>query len=350
MRNQRWSLRNAHGQNLALMAGAMLLLLGVLTIAIDAGSLYVHRRDVQNAADAGALAGAQNLCFDHGTKNTAEAEAIRYATTQNRAASASACANLADYSVTVTATETTDTLLMAGLILGTNDSQVGAVAKAACGPSQTACGLFPVAFKQSQWDLLRNTCGKHFYAWAGDLDSKEINNDSDGKEPDCDVCNCDTDGNPANGDEVISERGRAWLDFTDVINQQMYPDSCAQSNGCGASELKCWINAEADAPISLPACIAGDTGVKAGVKKAIEDRAKLGPPGNIVRLPIYDTEACAATVKDNCSSKYHVVEWGCVEIIGWVKNWNWSPRPACRPPLQRVASPAAPHISAGRAK
>ncbi len=232
---------------------------------------------------------------------------------------ASAYANLADYSVTVTATETTDTLLVAGLILGTNDSQVGAVAKAACGPSETACGLFPVAFKQSQWSLLQNTCGKNFYFWAGDLDSKVIDQDSDGKEPDCDLCNCDTDGNPANGDEVISERGRAWLDFTDVINQQMYPDSCAQSNGCGASELVCWINAEADAPISLPACIAGDTGVKAGVKNAIEARARRAPPGNIVRIPVYDTEACPATVKDNCSSKYHVVEWGCVEIIGWVQ-------------------------------
>ncbi len=70
--------------------------------------------------------------------------------------------------------------------------------------------------------------------------------------------------------------------------------------------------------MTLPACVSGDTGVKAGVKKEIEDRAALGPPGNIVSLPIYDTTCGAGG--GGCSGKYHVTGFGCVQIQGWEQN------------------------------
>src|ERR671912_1529724 len=50
---------NERGQILVLFAGAAVALLIVAAIAFDVGSMYLERRDQQNAADAAALAGAR---------------------------------------------------------------------------------------------------------------------------------------------------------------------------------------------------------------------------------------------------------------------------------------------------
>src|SRR4051812_46344703 len=49
------------GQVLVIMALAMIALLGITGVAVDMGYAYAHRREVQNAADAAALAGALKL-------------------------------------------------------------------------------------------------------------------------------------------------------------------------------------------------------------------------------------------------------------------------------------------------
>ena len=51
------------GQALAQTAITMMLLLAIVSLAIDVGLAYAERRHMQNAADAGALAGAWELCF-----------------------------------------------------------------------------------------------------------------------------------------------------------------------------------------------------------------------------------------------------------------------------------------------
>ncbi|HYY46736.1 MAG TPA: TadE/TadG family type IV pilus assembly protein [Candidatus Angelobacter sp.] len=53
--------RNRSGQAIVIMALAMVGICGMLALAIDAGRLYFQRRLMQNAVDAGALAGAQDL-------------------------------------------------------------------------------------------------------------------------------------------------------------------------------------------------------------------------------------------------------------------------------------------------
>ena len=53
----RWS-RNEAGMTLILVAGAMVVLLGISALAIDLVALYVARNEAQRAADAAALAGA----------------------------------------------------------------------------------------------------------------------------------------------------------------------------------------------------------------------------------------------------------------------------------------------------
>ncbi len=52
---------NRRGQAIVIMALAMVAICGMLALAIDAGRLYFQRRLMQDAVDAGALAGAQDL-------------------------------------------------------------------------------------------------------------------------------------------------------------------------------------------------------------------------------------------------------------------------------------------------
>ncbi len=53
--------RRTRGQSLVIVALSATALFGIIALGLDAGRLYFERRDVQNAADAGALAGAQEL-------------------------------------------------------------------------------------------------------------------------------------------------------------------------------------------------------------------------------------------------------------------------------------------------
>ncbi|HKI51620.1 MAG TPA: pilus assembly protein TadG-related protein [Geothermobacteraceae bacterium] len=56
--------RNERGAVLVLVGVLMIVLVGFAALAIDLGHLYVVRNELQNAADSGALAGAQNLYSD----------------------------------------------------------------------------------------------------------------------------------------------------------------------------------------------------------------------------------------------------------------------------------------------
>jgi len=67
MRNRdfhRELLQQQRGAVLVLVALLMLVFVGITALAIDIGHLYVVRNELQNAADAGALAGAMNLYSD----------------------------------------------------------------------------------------------------------------------------------------------------------------------------------------------------------------------------------------------------------------------------------------------
>src|SRR5919198_1890897 len=53
--------RGKRAQSLVIVALSATALFGIIALGLDAGRLYFQRRDVQNAADAGALAGAQEM-------------------------------------------------------------------------------------------------------------------------------------------------------------------------------------------------------------------------------------------------------------------------------------------------
>src|SRR2546421_6080867 len=53
--------KGKRAQSLVIVALSATALFGIIALGLDAGRLYFQRRDVQNAADAGALAGGQEL-------------------------------------------------------------------------------------------------------------------------------------------------------------------------------------------------------------------------------------------------------------------------------------------------
>ena len=72
------------GQSLVIIALSATVLFGIIALGLDAGRLYFQRRDVQNAADSGALAGAQELIptapnLLGGDPAKARCQAVRYA-------------------------------------------------------------------------------------------------------------------------------------------------------------------------------------------------------------------------------------------------------------------------------
>src|SRR4029078_6358494 len=88
--------RGERGQILAVVALALVALLGVAAFSIDVGYAYYAKRQLQSATDAAALAGAQDLP----TVTTAKATAATYAT-------ANTPANLSTVTYTYTTSCTT---------------------------------------------------------------------------------------------------------------------------------------------------------------------------------------------------------------------------------------------------
>jgi Flp pilus assembly protein TadG len=71
--------RRKTGQAIVIMALAMVAICGMLALAIDAGRLYFQRRLMQDAVDAGALAGAQDLVGTVANPNGVPNQALYHA-------------------------------------------------------------------------------------------------------------------------------------------------------------------------------------------------------------------------------------------------------------------------------
>ena len=81
-------LKDQNGVTVILVAILMFVFLGIAALAVDLSNLYVVRNELQNAADAGALAGARFLYNDDGTAVNPGANGIAYAAaTANKALS-----------------------------------------------------------------------------------------------------------------------------------------------------------------------------------------------------------------------------------------------------------------------
>lgn len=285
------------GQTLVYVALAMVALLAFVALAIDGGYIYAERRHLQNAADAGALAGAYEICF--GSPALVVSTAKHYAIDRNGAQDA-----LVDtpepYQVYVQASATID-MFFAGVI-GLETVDVNADATAACGAATSACGLWPIALRAGRWNTLYNTgCGHSFYILAGN---------GSGSDPDClNTYQCDLVGGDGI-DDVIGDADRNWLDFSDVVSPQ-YPDACVQP-GCGANELACLIAHGTGSIVTLPACIPGNNGVSSNVADEVQLRV-----GDVVAIPLFTNTDCSAGHVCPGDETSYATSFGCLEVRGW---------------------------------
>jgi hypothetical protein len=284
-------------------------------VAVDVGNGYLMRRRMQNAADAGALAGAYALCkLQPATTAAATARDFMQRNGVDAADIGSTDVKITGGRVDVRAA-TTSTTFLAGL-LGQPLVGAAADASATCGRATSACGLWPVAFELALYESA--TCGERIVIWNADNDDEEVTCKVGGvPKPICDCYDCDLDNNGANDIEIFTGQSRGWLDFSEALDP-LYPDTC-KTSGCGAAELKCRLLNDSGSKLTLPTCVAGLHGVKAGAKAAVDART-----GDVVRLPLYDSLGCP--LSGGCGGSFHLVRFGCARVIGWEHQFELQPK------------------------
>ena len=313
-------LSGSRGQTLIWVALAMTILMGFVALAVDVGLLLSERRQMQNAADAAALEAARARCFDspQPSASLAATRGATFATTNyaTRPNAVSLTYTVAprsgnDWEFDATAVERVRPFF-AGAI-GIAPIDVRATARAACGGSPQACGVFPLAFSEDLWDGIDDQCGKTFYVWTGDKE----NSNKGASPPNCTTCDCtkvyDKNGDLLPSALAVADSGRAWLDFTSA-GTNLNPVDCGGTNGCGAAELKCWIDNDSNVIILQNSCVSGTNGVKLGVKGNINARS-----GDYISVPLFDARCTAASSPSGnaCDAEgFNISGFGCVQIVG----------------------------------
>ncbi|MEA3345827.1 MAG: Tad domain-containing protein [Chloroflexota bacterium] len=202
------------GQVMVIVALAMTAMLAMSALVLDGGYAYLQRRRMQNAADAGALAGARELCSEEGNP---EATAVDYAQ-RNRAEDVDEDdVDIDGNTVTVTAHTTFDTFF-AGVI-GVPEMSISAEAKASCQPAKSTTGLRPIAVEEKDYDF-----GTEYTIWHS---------------------------------EPITDSQRGWLDF--------------DGGGGGAFQLRDWVTNGYGDEISIDDEVEGEPGEKTSVLQEVED-------------------------------------------------------------------------------
>jgi hypothetical protein len=139
--------KNESGQSLVIIALGIIAFIAILALVLDGANAYAAKRQAQNAADAGALAGATYMCQhrydDPDVINNAIATASEYAVKNGAVDPAVVDPSMSAATVVVTATVTKDTFF-AGVI-GFLQVSPRAVAEAACRPP-VGLGVMPVAW------------------------------------------------------------------------------------------------------------------------------------------------------------------------------------------------------------
>jgi hypothetical protein len=326
-------LNSERGQILVQVAIMVTVLFAFVALALDGGNIYAGRRRMQNAADAGALAGAQKICFPEANPSqTITQAALDYAINRNGAQTATV-AVVGDYNntVVVTAEQTLDTFF-AGVI-GINEAHVRAEAAAACGGSASGAGLWPLAFRQEIYtDSV--PCGQEFLVFAskeeedaidwtpGHCDCDELANLGHGYEfwDDCHGT-CVDPGRGMTTTTFIGGGDRGWLLFANPEEPYTFPEECSPSaeTTCGDPKVACWLAEDYPGEIEIDDCVAGQSGVNAseGVVSGVDSRADSG---DVLRIVLYDRECGAGdpeTLGTCPGTPYHVAGFGCIQVLGW---------------------------------
>jgi hypothetical protein len=364
--------QSQRGQVLVIVAIGLTVLLLFVALAVDVGFWYGQRRHMQNAADAGALAGAYELC--HGTPSNYVAAATDYAE-RNGAdhvrvlrVDANGAPN-SESGTTVVVSATVDAPTFFSRLVLSDAISVSAVGAAACGEAVTGCGAMPIAFDALSYDDLPCSnydeqtgkfttyrTGSTFVLWADD-------NLSTGADVLCDKCNC---GGPEgvlysqvtdhfDGDTVIFDTAtgtsqnwngtipkqveffnggkpmmpgnRGWVRLgidRAALGKEAAEDGsvCKNTENCGQT-IECWVKYGFPAPIGLavpPMCLE----TKPGTMSDVVDLAKDEVEHEVRTFVLFDGYCTGSDKKDpadyNCSSgsggdQYRVAGIGCGLIL-----------------------------------
>jgi Flp pilus assembly protein TadG len=289
--------RNERGQNLLIFAVLMIILVALAGLVIDGGYSLTKRREAQNAADAGALAGADALCA--GNTSLARTQALDYAINRNGATAADVTFGTKVITVTTTIPHQT---FLAG-IFGTDVVTTTATASAGCYTPCTGTGVLPVAWACSPpaGEVITDTCGIQ-YAIPGDptpptyviMDSNNSSEDFNCQDPITHLppgyLNCDLNGDGLNELATGNDNtggNRSWLNLDGGSPSSNDLTKWMGSSGFGEElQIHTWFN--------------GTTGNKANAYKAAKELI-----GSIVILPVYNLVCPFSTPETDCRENYH---------------------------------------------
>lgn len=258
--------QNTHeqGQSLVLVALMLFVFFGMLLLVVDGGNGYATRRQAQNAADAGALAGAHAYCSNGLDEVQGEEVAINYAVTRNRADSA-VVAFPGNKEIVVTATIVNDNFF--GSLFGQQQMEVSATAASRCFTPSMGDGMIPMAFYCQEYVQGSESpdCGIKYDVMTMFGDSVATTDSCQPNGPmDCDL---NDDGIR---DVLNEESNRGWLNL--------------DGGNSNTDELTSWILNGYNGPEIFAGLWLGGGG---GVTSAVFDAAKQ-QEGKTVLVPIFD--------------------------------------------------------------
>lgn len=269
------------GQTIIVVGFGLIVMLGFAGLAIDGSNVYLQHRRMQNAADAGALAGARILATggqtnaevlaairDFALKNGGKSESLQaeYVSATNRIGTIESFGNEnppPSNAVGVYVAPSARFPVVFGGILGVSSKTASAEASASMGSTGALNrNVFPVAIDD---DLLKQISpGAPFRVWDDDRIT-------------------DADGNTLN-----SHRG--WLNFNFIYSSDD-PNSRTSDYNYSNSDLKDWVSGYLTKWIHAGSLggldgdfINGDPGVRDST--IIEARKRVG---DVVYIPVYDT-------------------------------------------------------------
>ncbi len=282
--------RHNGGQSMVVVALLLVVLIGMLAIVLDGGYAYLKRRTAQSAADAGALAGARELCVT-GDHVLAVNRALEYTLDRNKALNATAYTEPGVVTVEAYIPFTT----FFGRVLGQPEITSSAIAAAGCFAPSAAQGILPVAwncsppiegFPSGSVDC-QILYGKNYVI----MDSKGSDEDFFCQDPPnsgipAGTLDCDYDDDGLN--DLLAGGDRSWLDL--------------DGGGGGSSELVDWINGGFDAEVIRHTWFGGQTGVANDVFQAA-----WGRTGDYVLFPVFDQycDEPGALPEVSCPDLYH---------------------------------------------
>lgn len=298
------------GQSMVLITGLLFAFFAILALVLDGGFLYYMRRNAQNAADAGALAGADDLCK---FKDTGKAVGVAESTAlDNGVYTALANATLANPGGYVEVNTTIEYQSFFARLLNLNTAYPPAYAKAGCAPPGAGVGVLPVAWscrppnagEQSDSD----DCTLHYM--NGDecsldddpmyivVDSDTIEEDiycqdpPNSGQPDPEYLDCDFDNDGVNDITPLSGGNRSWLNLDGSQN--------LPCGGGGADELNCWIDNGFPGTIVPHTWIAGSTGAKTAVYQTVHDYLH----GEFI-IPVFNDLCPEGLPNEKCPGQMH---------------------------------------------